>query len=95
MLHPPENNTDIWTVMKGCNLYVKENDDNRLRLTHVTSYRNNMTNVEALGRPVNFCGGILGDTMGLGKSLTCISLIASDFDTEAQRHERQSAMQAQ
>ena len=38
--------------------------------------------------PPDFCGGILADAMGLGKTLTVIALITSGFK-EDERHEEQ------
>jgi hypothetical protein len=42
-------------------------------------YINNITNEEQDITPPQFRGGILADQMGLGKSLSVISLIASDL----------------
>ena len=41
------------------------------------SYLNTISGEQQFWRPPNFCGGILADPMGLGKSLSIIALIAS------------------
>ncbi|CZT18127.1 uncharacterized protein RCC_03967 [Ramularia collo-cygni] len=43
-------------------------------------YINNISEEISDVRPADFRGGIIGDTMGLGKSLSAIALIASDKD---------------
>ncbi|PVH85120.1 hypothetical protein DL98DRAFT_451840 [Cadophora sp. DSE1049] len=45
-------------------------------LTPLYSYINNVTGSVERDKPPDFCGGLLADQMGLGKSLNVISLIA-------------------
>ena len=45
----------------------------------MTRYINNVTGESQFHPPPKFCGGILADAMGLGKTLSIIALIASDF----------------
>ena len=47
-----------------------------------------MTGTKTQSKPPAFKGGILADQMGLGKSLSIIALIASDFDDLASREPR-------
>lgn len=47
-----------------------------------------MTGTRTQSEPPVFKGGILADQMGLGKSLSIIALIASDFDSLASRAPR-------
>ncbi|OCL00503.1 uncharacterized protein K441DRAFT_651441 [Cenococcum geophilum 1.58] len=47
-------------------------------------YMNNITRKTQISRPPQFCGGILADPMGLGKSLSMISLIANDSSNTSQ-----------
>lgn len=51
-------------------------------LTIVTRYVNTVTEEEQSIPPPNFKGGILGDQMGLGKTLSIIALIANDQDED-------------
>ena len=43
-------------------------------------YINTISNDVQMERPPTFCGGILADQMGLGKTLSILSLIASDLE---------------
>ena len=43
------------------------------------SYRNNITGAWQQCRPPQFKGGILADSMGLGKSCSMIALMANDW----------------
>lgn len=43
-------------------------------------YINNINGSTSKIVPYDFRGGVIGDTMGLGKSLTAIALVASDKD---------------
>jgi hypothetical protein len=53
-------------------------------LTHGHSYVNNVTGTWQASRPPAFCGGLLADSMGLGKTCSTIALIARD--KEARKH---------
>jgi len=48
------------------------------------SYFNTISGQKQTRRPQQFRGGLLIDAPGLGKSLSIIALIASDFDSKAQ-----------
>jgi hypothetical protein len=50
-----------------------------LTINIVERYCNNITGSSQRSCPPEFRGGVLADQMGLGKSLTMISLIAADF----------------
>ena len=50
-------------------------------LTVIRRYLNTVTGEEQRLPPQNFRGGILGDQMGLGKTLSTIALIANDQET--------------
>lgn len=78
--HGPQD--DLWRV-KFCptngQMYVRGLFFFSERLTELSCrYVNTITGEYQLDPPTAFRGGILGDTMGLGKSLTIISLIAND-----------------
>ena len=45
---------------------------------------NNIARKAQISKPPQFCGGILADPMGLGKSLSMISLIANDSSNTSQ-----------
>ena len=47
-------------------------------LINYDSYRNNVTGKWQYGRPTQFRGGVLADSMGLGKSLSMIALMSND-----------------
>jgi hypothetical protein len=47
-------------------------------VTHGHSYVNNVTGTRQASRPPAFCGGLLADSMGLGKTCSTIALIARD-----------------
>ena len=50
-------------------------------LTHVptrNSFVNNISQTSQSDEPPQFCGGIVADPMGLGKTLTMIALIAAE-----------------
>ena len=51
-----------------------------LALTSAFSYINFATGEQQFEQPQEFRGGIIGDQMGLGKSLTTIALIAREKD---------------
>ncbi|KAI0413198.1 SNF2 family N-terminal domain-containing protein [Xylaria grammica] len=44
------------------------------------NFINKVSNTYLTEEPPQFCGGIIADTMGLGKTLTMIALVASDLD---------------
>ncbi|RWA06777.1 hypothetical protein EKO27_g8325 [Xylaria grammica] len=48
---------------------------------HGTYFINKVSNTYLTEEPPQFCGGIIADTMGLGKTLTMIALVASDLDS--------------
>ena len=57
----------------------------RLSLSRVdlpVSFINRVSNTSQLDEPPEFRGGIIADPMGLGKTLTMISLVATDLDAE-------------
>ncbi|RII05580.1 DNA repair protein rad5 [Alternaria sp. MG1] len=65
-----------WALEDGaCDVWTK--------LTHDTRalYRNNITGDVRTNEPCSFKGGILADTMGLGKSLSMIALLAHGMDS--------------
>lgn len=85
-MSPPGNIVDVWAEClegTGCVLFPCSFV---LAVDTSCRYTNNITNEHTLERPSQFRGGILGDTMGLGKSLTSIALIASDLNDARQRH---------
>ena len=43
------------------------------------AFKNSLTNFTSHTKPQNFLGGILADDMGVGKTLSIISLIVSNF----------------
>jgi hypothetical protein len=47
-------------------------------VTYGHSYVNNVTGTWQASRPPAFCGGLLADSMGLGKTCSIIALIARD-----------------
>jgi SNF2 family DNA or RNA helicase len=49
-------------------------------LSNILSYVNKISHAVQTEPPNQFCGGIIADPMGLGKTLTMIALIASDTD---------------
>ncbi|KAI0971986.1 SNF2 family N-terminal domain-containing protein [Xylaria arbuscula] len=48
---------------------------------------NRVSNAYQDEEPAEFRGGIIADTMGLGKTLTMIALVATDLDNPAERHD--------
>ncbi|KAI9791133.1 MAG: hypothetical protein M1816_004364 [Peltula sp. TS41687] len=52
-----------------------------------TSYVNNVVGCRQYERPPEFRGGIIADHMGLGKSLSMIALIASDWERHIEQHD--------
>ena len=64
-----ETDKDIWSKSKDS--------------AGIVCYRNNITGHIQFEEPVDFKGGILADDMGLGKSLSIISLVAADRDSES------------
>ena len=71
-----EQASTVGTVYVAC-LLVYCSDG---RLT-VYSYVNNITGTWQTSRPPEFYGGLLADSMGLGKSCSMIALIARDMES--------------
>jgi SNF2 family DNA or RNA helicase len=58
---------------------VSRSKHSRLRTsTHTFSYTNTITGKKQMYPPPDFSGGLLGDQMGLGKTLSIIALIVSN-----------------
>ena len=54
----------------------------RIRSDFVRSFLNQISGFHQTEEPVSFHGGIVADQMGLGKTLTMISLAAADVETD-------------
>ncbi|GAP89897.2 putative alpha- -mannosyltransferase [Rosellinia necatrix] len=52
---------------------------------HGIYFVNTVSNAYQHEEPAEFCGGIIADTMGLGKTLTMIALVAADLDSPRER----------
>ncbi|OCL07433.1 hypothetical protein AOQ84DRAFT_377686 [Glonium stellatum] len=75
---------DVWNeiITPSGKLYelpvLSQSNSNHVR------YMNNISGKTQTSKPPDFCGGILADPMGLGKSLSMISLIANDSSNSFQ-----------
>jgi len=56
----------------------------RLALLTFLRFVNQVSGSYQIQEPPEFCGGIVADPMGLGKTLTMIALVASDLDVSAE-----------
>lgn len=71
---------DVWSRQidsYGRFRYVLRSLSN-LITNHDKSYTNNISGRSTFESPLDFRGGVLADNMGLGKTLSMISLIAAD-----------------
>ena len=76
---------DVWSEVMTPNgklyewlAFLSQSSPNHAR------YMNNIAGKTQISKPPQFCGGILADPMGLGKSLSMISLIANDSSNTSQ-----------